>query len=556
MSQLVERTPALTGDASADASVDASAEARATRRLDLPDNGFTRWLGERGHILLAVVGALAFMVIRPPVADLQAADARAAAAGRHVGLGYWLSWFGGSTPGQYSILTPLLASALGVTTIAGLSVLGIATIARPLLAGTARPTSGAYLVVASALANLWSGRVPFSVGIAVSLTGLLLLLRGRPLLGGVVNGAATVFSPLGPAFILLAIVGPAFAKREWRTSAIIFAIPSVLGLIIPSMLFGAPAAMPFAWTTLAWTVGIVLAASLLDLPREIKYGLWAAVIASVGAFVIPSGVGANISRYAFLLLPPIVWAAARNPRKVIVLGLLPAFVYSGYLVARDLEAASQPSAQQTYYTGLRAELATLPDRDNQRVEVLDTATHRAAVELVPEVYLARGWETQSDSSNNAIFYNNALLNPISYREWLDDNAVAWVAVPTAPGAGYQSEAALIKTGLPYLNEFWHDEQWTLYAVSTPSEIVPAPATVVSSTETRFVFDLTQAATLHLSLRPARFLHITNLNPLGPQVCLSSNRPDEINATFAAAGRYVLTSGFAVTSSVHASCPAP
>jgi hypothetical protein len=372
----------------------------------------------------------------------------------------------------------------------------------------------------------------------------------------VVNGLATLFSPLGPAFVLLAIVGPAVSRRDWRTSAIIFAIPSVVGLILPSMLFGAPAAMPFAWTTLAWTVGIVLAAALLDLPRSVKYGLAAAVIASVGAFVIPSGVGANISRYAFLLMPPVIWAVARNPRKVIVLGLLPAFVYSGYLVARDLEAASQPAAQQTYYTGLRAELATLSDRANHRVEVLDTTTHRAAAELVPEVYLARGWETQSDSSNNAIFYNNSLLNPISYRQWLDANAVAWVAVPTAPGAGYQSEAALIKTGLPYLNDFWHDDQWTLYAVSTPSKIIPSPAIVVSSTETQFVFDLAGPATLHLSLRPARFLHITNLNPVGPQVCLSSDSPDEINASFAAAGRYVLTSGFSVTSAVRASCPIP
>jgi hypothetical protein len=435
-------------------------------------------------------------------------------------------------------------------------VLGIATIARPLLSGTARPISGAYLIVVSALCNLWSGRVPFSVGIAVSLAGLLLLLRGRPLTGGVVNGLATLFSPLGPAFILLAVVGPAVARREWRTPAIIFAIPSVVGLIAPSLLFGAPAAMPFAWNTLAWSLGIVVAAMLLDLPRPIRFALWAASIASVGAFLIPSAVGANISRYAFLLLPPLVWAIARNPRKIIVLGLLPAFVYSGYLVAHDLDAASQPSAQQTYYVGLRAELATLPARDNHRVEVLDTATHRAAVELVPEVYLARGWETQSDSSNNAIFYNAALLNSSSYRQWLEQNAVAWVALPTEPGANYQSEASLIETGLPYLNEFWHDGQWTLYAVSSPTSIVPAPATVVSSTETRVVFDLASAATLHLSLRPARFLHITNLDPLGPQVCLSSKSPDEITATFAAAGRYLLTSSFSVTSAVRASCPAP
>ncbi len=507
-----------------------------------------------GHLILAVVGTLAFVIVTPPVADLQAADARAGAAARHVGLGYWLSWFGGSTPGQYSVLTPAVASVVGVTTLAALSVLLIAALARPLLVASPRRNSAALLVVASALANLWCGRVPFSVAIAVSLVGLLLLQHDRPIAGGIVNGLATLFSPLAPAFILLIIMGPLLTRRDWRPALIRFAIPSVIGLVLPSLFFGAPAPMPFAWTTLAWSVGIVAAALFLDLPRHMKWGLWVAAVACVGAFFIPSGVGANISRYAFLLLPPLIWATSRNPRRIVALALLPAFAYSGYVVVRDISDASQPAAQQTYYEGLRTELSTIPGRDNQRVEVLDTTTHRAAAELIPTVYLARGWETQSDSSNNAIFYDPTLLNATSYRSWLLANAVGWVAVPTAPGDNYVTEAALIRTHLPYLAETWHDAEWTLYRVAAPTVIVPAPATVVHSTETEVVFSVPSATTLTLRLKPTKFVKVTDVNNPAAAICLSSTDPDEITAVLPAAGEYRLTSGFSVVGTVrHVAC---
>jgi len=524
----------------------------AERALTAPAarTAWRTWLHGHGHLLLAIVGSVAFMIVNPPVADLQAADARAAAAARHVGLGYWLSWFGGSTPGQYSVLTPAVASVIGVTTLAALSVIAIAMLAGPLLARTDRQRSGTYVVACSALCNLWSGRVPFSVGLAVSLAGLLLLIRGRPLLGGLINGFATVFSPLAPAFILLVIAGPAITRPEWRRRLIRFGIPSLTGLILPAVLFGAPSPMPFTAPTLAWSVGIVLAAVCLDLPRHLRVGLFVAAGACVAAFLIPSGVGANISRYAFLLLPPIVWSSARNPRRIVVLALLPAFIYSGYVVTRDVSAASKPSAQQTYYQGLRTELLGLSGRSNHRVEVVDTTTHRAAAELIPDIYLARGWETQSDSTNNAIFYDPALLNAASYRDWLDVNAVAWVAVPTQPGRTYQAEADLVWSGLPYLDEVWSDPQWRLYAVHQPDPIVPAPAKVIRSTETEVVFDLPTPATLVLRLRPARFIRVANTNGTGPPVCLVSTTPDEIKATFPTGGRYVITSGFSVDSPVN------
>src|ERR1700744_4044831 len=68
---------------------------------------------QNGHLVLALAAGLSFILVRPPVADLQAADARAAAAARGVGLSYWLSWYSGSAPGDYSVLTPKFTAVLG-----------------------------------------------------------------------------------------------------------------------------------------------------------------------------------------------------------------------------------------------------------------------------------------------------------------------------------------------------------------------------------------------------------------------------------------------------------
>jgi hypothetical protein len=76
--------------------------------------------------------------------------------------------------------------------------------------------------------------------------------------------------------------------------------------------------------------------------------------------------------------------------------------------------------------------------------------------------------------------------------------------------------------------------------------------VIRASETQVVFDLQEPTTLTLRLRPTKFIHISSVDELGPPVCLTSTNPNEIDATFPAAGRYILTSSFSVTSSVNKS----
>jgi hypothetical protein len=68
-------------------------------------------------------------------------------------------------------------------------------------------------------------------------------------------------------------------------------------------------------------------------------------------------------------------------------------------------------------------------------------------------------------ADNPIFYTDDALDATSYRTWLDDLAVAYVAVPkTKLDFASVDEAKLIAGGLPYLHPVWHNGDWTLYRV--------------------------------------------------------------------------------------------
>jgi hypothetical protein len=98
-----------------------------------------------------------------------------------------------------------------------------------------------------------------------------------------------------------------------------------------------------------------------------------------------------------------------------------------------------------------------------------------------DVPLARGWLRQADLSRNPLFFGKipgapgtgVALTADSYRRWLADLAVQFVAVPdTELTWSGRPEAALISSNLPYLSEIWRGEHWTLYRVADAEPIVP------------------------------------------------------------------------------------
>ena len=165
----------------------------------------------------------------------------------------------------------------------------------------------------------------------------------------------------------------------------------------------------------------------------------------------------------------------------------------------DMAAAGGPVASRGFVAPLKDELLSQPVIFQHRVEVVAPKTHWPLTYLLPEVAVARGWERQTDEARNKIFYGREPLTSAAYRAFLDRNAVGYVAFPTHASLDYGStrEAALIRAGLPYLEQVWSNADWRLYADAYPAPIVervPGPSTgqppeVLAADDTGFTFDV-------------------------------------------------------------------
>src|SRR4051794_38156035 len=132
--------------------------------------------------LFAALSGIAFVILRPGVNDLWAARARASAAKHGVGLTYWFSWFGGgTTPGNYSVLTPYTSALIGTEVLGAVSALAVTVLATIAVRGTAYPVAGAWVAAVSAALNLWSGRVPFLFGSALAVGAVIAIQHQRRL---------------------------------------------------------------------------------------------------------------------------------------------------------------------------------------------------------------------------------------------------------------------------------------------------------------------------------------------------------------------------------------
>jgi hypothetical protein len=121
------------------------------------------------------------------------------------------------------------------------------------------------------------------------------------------------------------------------------------------------------------------------------------------------------------------------------------------------------------------------------------------------VPIARGWLRQVDIERNPIFYDGS-LNPDTYRKWLDDNAVSYVAVTNGPyDWSAPDEAALVRSGLPYLQAVWWDRNWTLYAVTNPRPVIASPGRVIARDPDSLTVSLPEAGEYSVRVRWSRYL---------------------------------------------------
>jgi hypothetical protein len=158
------------------------------------------------------------------------------------------------------------------------------------------------------------------------------------------------------------------------------------------------------------------------------------------------------------------------------------------------KALSDPAADPAYFEPLRHFLATLPDQ--RRIEIPFTSSRWENVEVAPLVPLARGWLRQLDTATNPVFYRGD-LNRLTYASWLAENAVRYVALPSAkPDRSSYAERALIERGLPYLRPRWRSAEGRV------NEVLLAAPMVIPRGRARMVLEQLRSDELLLGVKQA------------------------------------------------------
>jgi hypothetical protein len=140
------------------------------------------------------------------------------------------------------------------------------------------------------------------------------------------------------------------------------------------------------------------------------------------------------------------------------------------------------------------------------IEVVPTQRRGEAALVAAVIPIAKGWSRPPDIERNPIFYDGT-LNAKTYRKWLNDNAISYVAVSKGPyDWAAADEATLVRRGfLPYLRPVWWDATWTLYAVKRPQPVVPLPGRVLARDAVSLTLSLPSPGQYLLRVRWSRYL---------------------------------------------------
>lgn len=439
--------------------------------------------------------------------DLAAQDAWAEFVGRHPDTAYNLAWYGGMHPVSYSVVSPYVMYMIGVRTtmmIAGTCSAGLLALILTRCRGAVRRPCG----------RPWPGSTGCSATPcrAGSPSGSGCCSRSGPsppscwprkwarrrwakaAVAAPLAGLATAASPVAGLF--LGVIAAALFLSGRRPGAYALGLAPVAVVGLSAWLFPFSGTQPMmlgsAWLPFLFGLSLVFL-----VPEGWKTVRIASAVYAFGVFLtwaIDSQVGSNVTRLVMLfggavLLAALPYTAPRSRRRYAVLA---AFVG---LTAWITTNSVTDIVRTTPVAAWNRELAPLIDRlgkagaDRGRVEVVPASSHRESSAFPAYVNLARGWNRQADLERNPLFYDGTLTAD-GYREWLRRWAVHYVVLPAdKPDSGGEAEAKLVRAGLPYLREVWGDENWRLFQVSGPTELVSGPADVVRAGADQLVIDV-------------------------------------------------------------------
>ena len=442
-------------------------------------------------------------------------------------------WYAGHPTPSYSVLTPVLTSAIGPFRLAAASAVAATALFTHLVSGLVPTTSArlaAYSFAVVVMVDVVVGRVAFGLGLTLALACVWAWSRGRIGLALTAALGTALASPVAAVFLALAAAAVLTDQmwlrrggrvRDWSSMAVAIAIftVTVAPTAITASVFHAEGRFPFRSGGLVATLvvlGVLWSVSTLPM---LRIGSVLAALTSVAVFLVPNPLGGSFVRLPQIVAVPLCIAllARRHPAPSRALA---AIVTAALLwsttpgITAALRAVDDPSAAPEYHQPLIDEVRSRNSdgRPVGRLEIPFTENHWESYFVAAAVPYARGWERQIDLVRNPELYEVDLERE-EYHRWLLDRAVRWVAVPdVALDAGGMPEARIISgegtdRDIGWLHEVWRDSNWRLYEVidyrpivDPPAELIEqGPDTVVVRTPRAAVVTIRYAFTPHLTV---------------------------------------------------------
>lgn len=482
------------------------------RLAGAPDDGDRTSWRLATPALAALLCTLA-LVLNWRGSDLPAQLFRADLIRRH-GFVLWNNlWYGGHPTIDYGLLTPVLGAITGPRLLAAASCVVAAEVFGRILrdAFVDAWRLGSLVFAAAAAVNVIVGRVPFALGLALGLLAVRMLQRDRFRAAALFGLAASTASPVAGAFLALIAVAWGLSRHERRYLGAVVAAVTAAPVVLGTLLYPEGGHFPLRWSALAWDLAVTALVAFLawrDGRRTLVTGSALYGLACVGAFVVSSPLGGNVSRLGQFAAAPLV-IALLLPRRRPVLGrgqllvmaalVLPLVVWQWTpAVDTAVAAGKDPSTQRAYFQPVVDQIVALSG-STVRTEIPFTFRHWETTYVADTIPLARGWERQVDIAQNPSFYEDA-LTPEGYHAWLMDNAVGFVALPDARlDRSSLRERELLTAGVPGLQEVWSDAHWRLWRVTGYRGLVDGPALVTKLGATDIHLQVTEPGNLLVRL---------------------------------------------------------
>ena len=427
---------------------------------------------------IAVLVAVGYLLAPPMGRDFSAQLAHAQLAESHWPELLDLRWYGGFNPLGYSVLSPAVMALLGVRLTTAVAYVASVVLFAVLLksTGVARPVTGALTGAVCLSGNLVVTRTTFALGLVLALGAVLVLVSGRLRVASVLAVLAPLASPVAGLF--LGVAGGALFLSGRRRAGVVLAVSAGVPTVAVALAFGNGGYQTFAanQALIGFVVCLAVAGLCWRLP-VVRWGALLSAVLVVAAYLVPTPVGTTATRLPELFAAPMIVAAAGVPLVAVIAAAVSVVLVLPPVSITEVQERGDPALSAEFYAPVLDQLVARGVAGP--IEVVPTLRRGEAAFVAPVVAIARGWSRPADTGNSPVFYDGT-LNADTYRKWLDDNAISYVALSEGPYDWAASdEVALVSAGLPYLQPVWADPTWTLYAVRDPQPVISPPGRVIA-----------------------------------------------------------------------------